>query len=109
MRLANEVSRHAGKAAAAESITARASSTVANATVPVTAPVAGLVTEPVRVPVPANGLPSDQCEIVDVRAAPSCHGGFLEFVGARACRAGMPPLWLGRRPGWPYKVSVIAD
>ena len=69
VRLANDVSRHAGKAAAAESITARASSTVANATVPVTTPVAGLVTDPERVPVPAKGLPLDQCEIVDVACA----------------------------------------
>ena len=44
LRLASEVSRHAGNAAAAASITARASATLASATSPVTAPVAGLVT-----------------------------------------------------------------
>ena len=60
VRLASEVSRHAGNAAAAESMTARASSTVANATCPVTSPVAGLVTGAVRSEVPANGFPSSQ-------------------------------------------------
>ena len=44
MRLASEVSRQAGNAAAAASITARASSTLASATWPVTSPVAGFVT-----------------------------------------------------------------
>ncbi len=44
VRLASEVSRHAGNAAAAASITARASSTLASATWPVTSPVAGFVT-----------------------------------------------------------------
>src|SRR3984893_10149248 len=42
--LVSEVSRHAGKAAAAASITARGSSTLPRATSPVTSPVAGLVT-----------------------------------------------------------------
>ena len=52
-RLASDVSRHAGNAAAAASITARASSTFANATSPVTFPVAGLVTGAGAPPVPA--------------------------------------------------------
>ena len=56
MRLASEVSRHAGNAAAAASITARASSTLARATSPVTSPVAGLVTGAVPLLVPANGV-----------------------------------------------------
>jgi polyribonucleotide nucleotidyltransferase len=60
VRLVREVSRQPGKAAAAASITARASSTLARASVPVTSPVAGLVMGAVLVPVPANGLPSDQ-------------------------------------------------
>jgi hypothetical protein len=53
VRLAIDVSRHAGNAAAAASITARASSTLASATSPVTAPVAGLVTGDVLLPVPS--------------------------------------------------------
>ena len=44
VRLASEVSRQAGNAAAAASITARASSTLPRASSPVTSPVAGLVT-----------------------------------------------------------------
>ena len=52
LRLASEVSRHAGNAATAASITARASSTPANATSPVTSPVAGFVTGDVVPPVP---------------------------------------------------------
>ena len=64
MRLASEVSRHAGNAAAAASITARASSTLASATCPVTSPVAGFVTGAVAVLLPANALLLIQCEIV---------------------------------------------
>ena len=56
MRLASEVSRQPGNAAAAASITARASSTVASATSPVTSPVAGLVTGAVALLVPAKAL-----------------------------------------------------
>ena len=56
MRLASEVSRHAGNAAAAASITARASSTLASATCPVTSPVAGLVTGAVVPPCPGRAL-----------------------------------------------------
>ena len=56
VRLASEVSRHAGNAAAAASITARASSTLPSATSPVTSPVAGLVTGAVVLLVPAKAL-----------------------------------------------------
>src|SRR6185312_13236064 len=54
VRLASDVSRHAGQAAAATSITARASSTFASATSPVTAPLAGLVTGEVALLAPAK-------------------------------------------------------
>ncbi|KAF0958343.1 hypothetical protein MLGJGCBP_08598 [Rhodococcus sp. T7] len=70
VRLAREVSRHPGNAAAAESMTARASSTLANATSPVTAPVAGLVTRAVFPLVPAKLLLSNQCEMI--RPSPEC-------------------------------------
>ena len=53
-RLANDLSRHAGKAAAAASITARPSSTLPNTTSPVTTPVAGLVTGAVAALVPGK-------------------------------------------------------
>ncbi len=52
VRLVSEVSRQAGNAAAAASMTARASSTLPSATSPVTSPVAGLVTAAVLPPVP---------------------------------------------------------
>src|SRR6476646_11359616 len=64
VRLASEVSRQPGNAAAAASITARASSAVARATSPVTSPVAGLVTGAVAVLVPANSSLFIQCWIV---------------------------------------------
>ena len=64
VRLASEVSRHAGNAAAAASITARASSTLASATCPVTSPVAGFVTGAVAPLLPAKALLSIQCEMV---------------------------------------------
>ena len=54
VRLVSEVSRQAGNAAAAASITTRASSTLASATSPVTAPVAGLVTGEVAPEAPAK-------------------------------------------------------
>ena len=53
-RLANDVSRQAGNATAAASITARASSTPPNTTSPVTVPIAGLVTGAVEALVPAK-------------------------------------------------------
>ncbi len=64
MRLASEVSRHAGNAASAASITARASSTLARATAPVTSPVAGFVTGAVASLLPAKGLLSIQWVMV---------------------------------------------
>src|SRR5215218_4709590 len=54
VRLANDVSRQSGNAAAAASMTVRASSTVARVTSPVTTPVAGLVTGAVSVLAPAK-------------------------------------------------------
>ena len=66
MRLASEVSRHAGNAAAAASMTARASSTLPRATLAVTSPVAGFVTGAVALEAPANSLPSHQCCTVSV-------------------------------------------
>ncbi len=53
-RLANDVSRQAGNAAVAASITARPSSALPNTTSPVTAPVAGLVTGAVAALVPGK-------------------------------------------------------
>ena len=53
-RLANDVSRQAGNATAAASITARASSTPPNTTSPVTVPIAGLVTGAVEALVAAK-------------------------------------------------------
>ena len=53
VRLASEVSRHAGKAAAAEATTACTSSSPAKATWADTSPVAGLVTSPKRPLVPS--------------------------------------------------------
>src|SRR6478736_1120944 len=60
VRLVSEVSRQAGNAAAAASITTRASSTLASATSPVTAPVAGLVTGAVAPEAPAKTSLSTQ-------------------------------------------------
>ncbi|CPS02842.1 Uncharacterised protein [Mycobacteroides abscessus] len=51
-RLASDMSRQAGNATVAESITARASATLPNTTSPVTAPVAGFVTGASRPPTP---------------------------------------------------------
>src|SRR6185503_8853414 len=59
-RFANEVSRHAGNAATAASITVCASATLANATSPVTWPDAGFVTGADKPLVPLNGFPSHQ-------------------------------------------------
>ncbi|KMO83866.1 hypothetical protein MCHLDSM_00002 [Mycolicibacterium chlorophenolicum] len=64
MRLASEVSRQAGNAAAAASITWRASATDANATCPVTTPVAGFVTGAEASLLPVNTALSAQWEIV---------------------------------------------
>ena len=73
VRLASEVSRHAGNAAAAASITARASSTLPRATWPVTSPVAGLVTGAVALLAPANSLLLTQWAIVlDMGSLTSC-------------------------------------
>jgi hypothetical protein len=62
--LASEVSRQAGNAAAAASITARASSTLPSETWPVTSPVAGLVTGAVELLAPAKGALLIQCVMV---------------------------------------------
>src|SRR5882757_6485106 len=66
VRLATEVSRHAGNAAAAVSMTCFASSTLASATSAVTAPVAGFVTGAEVLASPAKILPSHQCCTVSV-------------------------------------------
>ena len=63
VRLASEVSRQSGNAAAAASMTARASSTLASATCPLTSPVAGFVTGAVPPDDPVKTSLSTQWEI----------------------------------------------
>src|SRR4029079_16139381 len=63
VRLASEVSRHAGNAAAAASITARASATLPNTTSPVTCPESGFVTGILWPAVPSNVVLFIQCWI----------------------------------------------
>ena len=65
VRLASEVSRHSGKAAAAAATTALTSSSQARASWAVTSPVAGLVTSENRPPVPSKVAPFFQwCSVV---------------------------------------------
>lgn len=64
MRLASELSRQAGNAAAAASMTFCASSTLASATWPVVSPVAGFVTGALDFELPSKTALLTQCEIV---------------------------------------------
>ena len=64
--LGQRLSRQAGNAAVAASMTARASSALPRATRAVTSPVAGFVTGAVALEAPAKSLPSHQCCTVSV-------------------------------------------
>lgn len=85
VRLAIEVSRHAGNAAAAASITVRASSVLASATSAVTAPVAGLVTGADVPLVPVKGLLSNQCGMT-VMVMCSCDSVVFSSLSVHMCR-----------------------